>query len=151
MPGEPCRCREDPRRLAVGMKLVRRLSRRRDLHVRQLLLLAEAAETVDTMVFLPENTVTNQGLAGPNVVPMIAPGQIGNIESHGNGTRMIEMTSWNLDAWNQVKEHPLLVSVRLPFSGDWKSTMMEMVDEGVSIIHLESDYHGDSKTLIFKT
>ena len=107
-------------------------------------ILAEAAETVDTMVFLPENTVTNQGLAGPNVVPMIAPGQIGNIESHGNGTRMVEMTSWNLNAWNQVKEHPLLVSVQLPFAGDWMSTMMEMVDNGVSIIHLISDHHGEA-------
>ncbi|MBJ84009.1 MAG: hypothetical protein CMB52_00625 [Euryarchaeota archaeon] len=107
-------------------------------------ILAEAAAQVDTLVFLPESTVTAQGLASPNVVPMIAPSKIGNIESHGNGTRMVEMTYWNPDAWKQVKEHPLLVSVRLPFSGDWKSTMMEMVDQGVSIIHLVSDYHGES-------
>ena len=52
---------------------------------------------------------------------------------------MIEMASWNLDAWNQVKEHPLLVSIQLPLAGDWMSTMMEMVDNDVSIIHLISD------------
>jgi hypothetical protein len=108
-------------------------------------ILVEAAGKVDTLVFLPENTVTAQGLAGENVVPIIAPTRIGNIESHGNGTRMVEMSSWNLDAWNQVKEHPLLVSVQLPLSGDWKNTMMEMIDNGVSIIHLISDYHGESE------
>ena len=54
------------------------------------------------------------------------------------------MSSWNLEAWNQVKEHPLLVSVQLPLTGDWKSKMMEMVDNGVSIIHLVSDYHGEA-------
>ncbi|GIS43347.1 MAG: hypothetical protein Ct9H90mP16_04170 [Candidatus Poseidoniales archaeon] len=107
-------------------------------------ILAEAASKVDTLVFLPESTVASQGLAGPNVVPMIAPSKIGNIESHGNGTRMVEMTSWNPEAWSQVKDHPLLVSVRLPFAGDWKSTLMEMVENGVSIIHLESDYHGEA-------
>ncbi|MDG1524581.1 MAG: glutamate synthase-related protein [Candidatus Thalassarchaeaceae archaeon] len=107
-------------------------------------ILAEAAGIVDTLAFLPESTVTNQGLANPNVVPIIAPGQIGNIESHGNGTRMVEMSSWNLDAWNQVKEHPLLVSVQLPFAGDWMSTMMEMIENGVSIIHLISDHHGEA-------
>ena len=107
-------------------------------------ILAEAAGIVDTLVFLPESTVTSQGLAGPHVVPMIAPGQMGNIESHGNGTQMVEMTSWNIEGWNQVKEHPLLVSVQLPLVGDWMSSMMEMVDNGVSIIHLVSDYHGEA-------
>ena len=107
-------------------------------------ILVDAAGKVDTLAFLPEKTVTAQGLAGKNVVPIIEPTQIGNIESHGNGTRMVEMASWNLEAWNQVKEHPLLVSVQLPLTGDWKSTMMEMVDNGVSIIHLISDYHGEA-------
>ena len=97
-------------------------------------ILAEAAAKVDTLAFLPESTVTAQGLASPNVVPMIAPSKIGNIESHGNGTRMVEMTSWNPEAWSQVKEHPLLVSVRLSLNGDWKSTLMEMVD--LSLIHI---------------
>ena len=59
-------------------------------------ILAEAADKVDTLVFLPESTVTSQGLAGPNVVPIIASGQMGNIESHGKGTRMVEMASWNV-------------------------------------------------------
>ena len=36
-------------------------------------ILAEAATQVDTLAFLPESTVSAQGLAGPNVVPMIAP------------------------------------------------------------------------------
>ena len=36
-------------------------------------ILAEAAGVVDTLIFLPENTVTIQGLASPNGVPMIAP------------------------------------------------------------------------------
>jgi len=107
-------------------------------------ILAEAADKVDTLLFLPESTVTNQGLAGPHVVPIIAPGQIGNIESHAKGTRMVEMSAWNLTAWNQVKEHPLLVSIQLPLAGDWMGTLMEMIDNGVSIIHLITDHHGEA-------
>ncbi|MEE2812654.1 MAG: hypothetical protein VX627_06505 [Candidatus Thermoplasmatota archaeon] len=105
---------------------------------------AQAAAEIDTLAFLPSSTVISGGLSSPHVVPMIPPGEIGSIESHGNDTRMIEMTEWNADAWAVVKDHPLLISVRLPFSGDWKSTMMEMVEAGVSIIHFVADHHGKS-------
>ncbi len=107
-------------------------------------ILTEAAKKVDTLVFLPEETVRNQNLAGPNVVPIISPKNIKNIENYKNNTRMIEMESWNIDAWNQVKEHDVMTSIQLEFKNDWKSTMMEMIDNGVSIIHFISDYHGEA-------
>lgn len=106
---------------------------------------AETAARIDTLAFLPSETVTSLGLASPNVVPMIPPTDIGSIESHGNGTRMVEMSTWNADAWDVVKDHQLLVAVRLPFTGDWKSTMLEMVEAGVSIIHFVADHHGKGK------
>ena len=52
---------------------------------------------------------------------------------------MVEMIS-NPEAWSQVKDHPLIVSVRFPFAGDWNETHGNG-GNGVSIIHLESDYH----------
>ena len=107
-------------------------------------ILTEAAKKLDTLVFLSEETVTNQNLAGPNVVPIISPNNIKNIDNYKNNTRMIEMDSWNLDAWNQVKGHDVMTSIQLEFKNDWKSLMMEMVDNDVSIIHLISDYHGES-------
>jgi hypothetical protein len=107
-------------------------------------ILAEAASTVDTLFFLPDSTVDSQGLAGPHVVPIIPAGRIGSIDSHGNGTRMVEMAEWNAASWDLVSDHPLLVSVRLPFAGDWLSTMKEMIAAGVSIIHLVADHHGEA-------
>ncbi|MDP6906212.1 MAG: glutamate synthase-related protein [Candidatus Thalassarchaeaceae archaeon] len=103
---------------------------------------AQAAEDIDTLAFLPNETVTALGLSSAHVVPMIPPNEIGSIESHGNGTRMVEMTTWSPEAWAVVKDHPLLVSVRLPFIGDWKSRLIEMVNSGVSIIRLVADHHG---------
>ena len=103
---------------------------------------AKAAAEVDTLAFLPSQTVATLGLAGPNVVPMIAADRIGGIDSFSNGTRMVEMTSWNAEAWAAVADHPFLISVRLPFVGDWKTEMMQMIDAGVSIIHLVADHHG---------
>lgn len=106
--------------------------------------LAATAGEVDTLAVLPAATVAAQGLAGPNVVPIIAPGDIGSLDSHGNGTRMVEMDGWNAAAWAQVADHPMLVAVRLPLEGDWMATMHEMIGAGVSVIHLVADHHGEA-------
>ena len=103
---------------------------------------AKTAAEIDSLALLPADTVRELGLAGPWVAPMVRPFEIGTIDSFGKGTQMVEMTSWDAEAFAATKSSDLTVAVRLPFAGDWKSTMMEMVDAGVSVIHFVADYHG---------
>ena len=105
---------------------------------------AKTAAEIDSLALLPADTVRELGLAGPWVAPIVKPFEIGTIDSFGKGTQMVEMTSWDAEAFAASKSSDLMVAVRLPFAGDWKSTMMEMVDAGVSVIHFVADYHGQA-------
>ena len=105
---------------------------------------AKTAADIDSIALLPAHTVRELGLASPWVAPIVKPFEIGTIESFGNGTQMVEMSSWDAEAFAATKSSDLMVAVRLPFAGDWKSTMMEMIDAGVGVIHFVADYHGEA-------
>mgnify|MGYP001271080756 CR=1 FL=1 len=106
----------------------------------------DTAEQVDTLAFLPIDMVSSLGLASPNVVPILD--ESGSMEYLGesSGTRMVEMRTWNPASFDSIsKSHPgLIVSARLPFQGNWKNTMMEMVEAQVPVIHFQADGHGYS-------
>ena len=98
----------------------------------------EAAKTVDTLAILPSKTVERLGLSGPNVVPIVTCTGC----TVGQGTRMVQLDSWNHETYAHFKSQGFAVGVRLEMTGDWLSSMMEMQDAGVKIIHLLSDHHG---------
>lgn len=114
-----------------------------------------AAEEIDTLAMLPASLVLSEGLSSKSVVPIIQPNELINIGKFNNGTRMIELNTWDASAFQQLTQsHPdLLVSARLPLSEDWKSTMMEMANAGLHVIHFVADNHGmdDSGNFIMDT
>mgnify|MGYP001457505404 CR=1 FL=1 len=98
----------------------------------------EAANSVDTLAVLPSKTVEKLDLAGPNVVPIVTCTGC-NV---GKGTRMVELDSWNPETYSHFKSQGYAVGVRLEMTGDWLSSLQDLQESGVKIIHLLSDHHG---------
>ena len=103
-----------------------------------------AAEKVDTLAMLPSETVLKHGLAGPNVTPIIPASQASTAGDFGAETRMVEIASWDagsfIDACAAAPD--VIIAVRLPFDKGWQERLAEMVEAGVTVIHLVADNHG---------
>jgi hypothetical protein len=104
-----------------------------------------AAEQIDTLAMLPAELVTTNSLASRAVVPILSTNDAANAGSFGNGTRMVELDSWDNAAFETAKasNHDLQIGIRLPFESGWQSKLTEMVQAGVPVIHFVANNHGE--------
>lgn len=98
---------------------------------------AKTAEQVDTFAILNLKDVKHMELWSANVVPLINK----SCEIEGE-TKMVQLQTWDKALHSEMSAKGLLVSSRLEMKGDWKSKMIEMKNEGCTIIHLVADHHG---------
>lgn len=105
---------------------------------------ADCAKRIDSLALLPAEMVRKQRLAGPSVVPVLPLGEAASAGRFGNGTRMVEIDGWERAAYDAAAsgDADLLVGVRISFDSNWRSSLQEMVEVGVPVIHFISDNHG---------
>jgi hypothetical protein len=108
-------------------------------------ILKGAAENIDTLAIFPAETVRMMAIAGPHVVPIIPTSEASTAGGFGAGTRLVELDSWNAEAFATAcaAAPDVVVGVRLAFEAGWLAELTEMVDYGVTVIHLVSDNHGN--------
>jgi len=98
---------------------------------------AKTAQEVDTFAILGYSDVKRMNLWSKNVVPLIDKSC--EIQSD---TKMVQLRFWDVNLHAEMSSKGLLVSSRLEMKGDWKSKMVEMKNQGCTIIHLVADHHG---------
>lgn len=105
----------------------------------------KAAEKIDTLAMLPAEIVTSNNLIGKSVVPIISANSEINLDVFQDGTRMVELESWSVEEYAKFSENApdLIIGVRLPFSPGWQKQFVEMVNNGVPVIHFIADNHGN--------
>ena len=104
-----------------------------------------AAESVDTLAMFPAETVRKLAIAGRNIVPIIPASEASTAGGFGNGTQLVELDSWDETAFTTActAAPDVIVGVRLDFDAGWQAKLTEMVDSGVTVIHLVADNHGN--------
>jgi len=103
------------------------------------------AENIDTLAMFPAETVRKMGLASKNVVPIIPISEASTAGGFGVDTRLVELESWDSASFETARSAApdVIVGVRLAFDTGWQAQLAEMVDAGVSVIHLIADNHGN--------
>ena len=104
--------------------------------------LAQAAERLQTLAIIPVRRMLDLGLGGANVVPLVAPAEIGALERLASPPRMLEMDGWDSAAHAAARERfqDPAVFVRLPF----EVSLLPPLRAGVRLFHLTANYHGRS-------
>jgi Conserved region in glutamate synthase len=105
---------------------------------------ARAAGELGTLAVLPLAGVLAAGLAGPAVMPLVAPAEVAALAALPAPPRALALAGWDRDAFRALTEgYPeAVVAVRLPFAAGWQATLLAAVAAGASTFHLEADYHG---------
>ncbi|KDA55006.1 hypothetical protein EG19_04200 [Thermoanaerobaculum aquaticum] len=104
--------------------------------------LVEAAARVDSLAFVPLSQVLRYGLAGPQVVPVVSPGQETSLQRLTFTPRLVELSSWDAGLFAHVQKlfPQAVVPVRLPAAQD----LWPLFTQGVRVFHLEANYHGQA-------
>ncbi len=104
----------------------------------------KTAADIETLVALPADVVRSEGLASPEVVPIIPLTAVATAAGFGNGTRIIELDGWDASLYKEATSTAphLLIGVRMPFATGWQQQLLEVQAAGVPIIHLIADHHG---------
>ncbi|MDH5508555.1 MAG: glutamate synthase-related protein, partial [Anaerolineae bacterium] len=112
---------------------------------------AKAAAEIDTLALIPVNDMLAQKLAGPQIVPVLGPGDGGLIpEIKMSFTpRMVEMESWSSQLFEEIKVDlpSSLICLRTPFVA--AEELLAYAEKGVQVFHLEADYHGRGRDGVF--
>ena len=107
-------------------------------------IIAKTAEEIDTLAFIQAEQIVEAGLSGRNIVPVLDPGNLDCLELLGGDNHLLELSSWDLDAYTLLKggNSNVLVAVVLEFNEGWMDEFKKMISAGVEIFHLKSDLHG---------
>jgi hypothetical protein len=103
---------------------------------------ASAAEKTKTLAVVPLARVLEYHLGSPAVVPLVPPDKIDSLARVSPRPRMVELDGWAESPYRELcRGFPeIIVCVRLPFTFD----VLRLVQEGVQVIHLVADYHGNA-------
>jgi hypothetical protein len=106
---------------------------------------AEAAERLDTLVFLPPRTIVDLNLRGGHIVPLINPTDLELVRILPH-PRLIMLDGWppSVDdtLLNEIRQHhpAALIGLRTRFPTEER--MHEYLDSGLRIFHFTANYHG---------
>jgi hypothetical protein len=110
---------------------------------------ARAAAELETLAVLPLATLRRCGLAGPQLAPLIGPGEIGDdlaelAADAASAPQMVELAGWEPGAFAALARllPETVVAVRLPFAAGWRGRLLDAFGAGARTFHLEADYHG---------
>ncbi len=108
------------------------------------LILARAAQEIDTLAVLPLSIASQIAAGGPHVVPLVAPADRENLTTLGFEPLLVEIDGWDPELWAAARKAfpSSQIGVRLPFN----KTRQALVayEAGVAVFHFIADYHGRS-------
>lgn len=108
--------------------------------------LAGAAREAEGLAILPLETVEAHGLWGPHVVPFVEPGRVVEIPATAARARIVELSRFDPSAVEEVRSvcPEAVLACRVPAGEGALETIDRARAEGVDVVHLATDYHGNS-------
>lgn len=107
-------------------------------------ILAQAARETGTLAILPSGALSRLELAGPEIVPLLAPGQLREVDELRLEPALVELGAWDAALLAAVRAHvpDAIVCVRMRFAPGLRESLLRAMDAGVGVFHLVADYHG---------
>jgi hypothetical protein len=105
-------------------------------------ILAEAAREVESLVMVPFRVAVERSLAGPHVVPVVAPSTWSELDQLSWSPHMVELEGWDPERFDALRRRlpGSVVCVRVPMDAD----VVKLVHQGARVLHLVANYHGES-------
>lgn len=102
--------------------------------------LAKSAQQVETLVMAPLAMVSELGLEGQHIVPIITPATWYLLDQLTWKPAMIVLDGWDQEYFVQLRQRfpGCIVCVRVPMD----TNILELVQQGVRVFHLTANYHG---------
>lgn len=137
-------CGLEPRVLSAALPMLLDLPPRSAVMDRLVAVLARTAREVDTLALLPLRIVRERGLRGPEVIPVLAPAEVGALQELAFEPAMAELTAWDEVAYREaVARLPAtIIGLRLAFAAGLRDTLGAALEAGVRVFHLTADYQG---------
>jgi hypothetical protein len=100
--------------------------------------LVEAAGQIETVAFLPAATAARLPRSGDPVVPTVRPDEVSGLKH--TQSSMLALDGWDPEAFRELSRRlpGTTVCVRVPAATD----VLDLVRQGVRVVHLLADYHG---------
>ncbi len=101
--------------------------------------LLHAAQTVESLVFLPLNWHRKLG-SDRSSVPIVRPEEAAQFAAEPGAEAFVELDSWSVEAYATLRSGrpEALIFVRVPYGED----LDPLLEQGVRLFHLTADYHG---------
>jgi len=103
-----------------------------------------AAQAADTLSLQRLETTDQATLGGPHVAPVVGPADIPRLAQVPPGTRLVEVTCLDDSLLRAVRAAApaAVLGLRMPMGLGAPRSIMQALDAGVAVAHLEADLHG---------
>lgn len=108
---------------------------------------ADAANRAETMACLPAEALRDASLPLDAVVPVIHREEDLSALPPALGPRMVELSRWDeaLHAKTAACFPSSHIAVRISLDGEFRESVVRLAKRGVSVLHLEANYHGRNR------
>jgi hypothetical protein len=104
--------------------------------------LTQAADVLQTLAIVPWETLRDPMSARASVVPLVQPGDVDELLASGWRPAMVELDSWDMQAYGKLKAAApdAVVALRIPFGESIQPALLA----GCRTFHFAADYHGQT-------
>lgn len=104
--------------------------------------IAQAAESVNSLAVIPLGAVLEHNLESESIIPLVKAGEQDGLDLLSKAPLMVEMDGWDERLYQQIMHifPESLVCLRIPFSSPQE--LLGYHKKGIFVFHLLADYHG---------
>lgn len=112
-------------------------------------ILAETANAIDSLVFLPLPAVMEMSLTGDHVAPLLTSSNSKDLDRLSYEPRLIGLDGWDAELLNSVQDRFPETLVCLRLFDPPAAALTQAFDAGIRIFHITADYHGRGREKAF--
>ncbi len=105
-------------------------------------ILAETAQAVDSLVFLPIAALLDQDLRGDHIAPVVSAADIGNLDRLAFTPRLVCLDGWDSRLLEVVRQRWPEMPLALRLFDPPEEAIHQALAAGLRIFHISADYHG---------